>query len=66
MPRNDTTGKRVSRGGSALDIMESPLRIPPMKKDVTPGYNVPAPMSPRDPLGNFPKDTLNGGGKRGR
>lgn len=55
---------RNSGGTQGLEIMNTPLRVPPMKRDVTPGYNIPPRMNPRDPLGNLPKGSLDG--KRGR
>lgn len=43
--------------GEGLDILKSPLTVPPMKGDVTPPVNNNV-GSYKDPLGFVPKDAL--------
>lgn len=58
--------RTVDRSRPELDIMRSPLNARPQKRDIVDDGDIPPGMSPRDPLGHFPKGTLTTGKGRGR
>lgn len=58
--------KPTERTMPGLDMLRSPLNVGKIPGDVTPDYNVPPSMTPRDPLGNLPKENNFSGGKKGK